>query len=117
MASMVSATSRSYALALVSSLHVNRTHRPNMLLPPRSRDAMLALHVPHQYVKSHVLIVRAYDPEYAQRWCEAVTGRNPARSHATHSIRTTRPARPRNHLPRHSRAHQHRPSRPPPLTP
>src|SRR5262249_58226114 len=41
MASMVSATSRSCCSALVSSLHVNRTHRPNIVLPPRLCDAML----------------------------------------------------------------------------
>ena len=37
-------------LALASSLHVNRTHRPNIAFL-HSSDAMLALLVPYQYVK------------------------------------------------------------------
>src|SRR6266542_561077 len=57
MPSAVSATSRSYASALGSSLHVNRTTRPNMRTSFQGRLITVPI-VPYPYTKLHVFIIR-----------------------------------------------------------
>jgi len=56
MARWSSATSRSYALALVSVLAREPHAQTEHALPPIPRDAMLALYVPHQYVNYTYLL-------------------------------------------------------------
>ena len=77
---------------------------------------MLALNMPGQYTKSHVLIVRAMDSKYAHRRTGFYDQAQPARTHAHASTRNSRTAHQHCHLPRWHRARQRCPSRPAPIT-
>src|SRR5215831_20062574 len=73
MASMVSATSWSYALALASSLHVKRTHRPNIIPPSRVTPCSHSLCCANTRSLAYLLYGSQIQSTLSR---QAVTGRN-----------------------------------------